>query len=196
LGGAAIDISGEPLPATTLEMCRNSDAVLLAAIGGYKWDSLRHLRPESGLLALRAGLGLFANLRPASILPQLIDSSSLKRGSGGVDIILWWYANSLAEFTGQPKGILLQKPVKRGGQYDGLHRSEIDRIGHVAFETARKRTGKLCSVDKANVLEVSLNCGAIAWSNLLKSIPTWNSHLYIDNAAMQLVRWPKQFDTM
>jgi len=198
IGGAAIDISGEPLPATTLEMCRNSDAVLLAAIGGYKWDSLpRHLRPESGLLALRAGLGLFANLRPASILPQLIDSSSLKREVvEGVDIMV------VRELTGgiyfgQPKGIFATETgEKRGVNTMAYTEAEIDRIGHVAFETARKRTGKLCSVDKANVLEVSQ-----LWRDrmveLAQEYPDVElSHLYIDNAAMQLVRWPKQFDTI
>ncbi len=198
IGGAAIDASGEPLPATTLEMCRNSDAVLLAAIGGYKWDSLpRHLRPESGLLALRAGLGLFANLRPAKIFPQLIDASSLKREVvEGVDIMV------VRELTGgiyfgQPKGIFATETgQKRGVNTMAYTEAEIDRIGRVAFETARKRTGKLCSVDKANVLEVSQ-----LWRDRMLQLATEYpdvelSHLYVDNAAMQLVRWPKQFDTI
>jgi len=198
IGGAAIDASGEPLPATTLEMCRNSDAVLLAAIGGYKWDSLpRHLRPESGLLALRAGLGLFANLRPAKIFPQLIDASSLKREVvEGVDIMV------VRELTGgiyfgQPKGIFATETgEKRGVNTMAYTEAEIDRIGRVAFETARKRTGKLCSVDKANVLEVSQ-----LWRDRMLQLATEYpdvelSHLYVDNAAMQLVRWPKQFDTI
>ncbi|MBW4637662.1 MAG: 3-isopropylmalate dehydrogenase [Gloeocapsa sp. UFS-A4-WI-NPMV-4B04] len=198
IGGAAIDATGEPLPATTLDMCRNSDAVLLAAIGGYKWDSLpRHLRPETGLLGLRAGLGLFANLRPAKILPQLIDASSLKREVvEGVDIMV------VRELTGgiyfgQPKGIFTTETgEKRGVNTMAYTEAEINRIGRVAFETARKRGGKLCSVDKANVLEVSQ-----LWrdriSQLASEYPDVElSHLYVDNAAMQLIRWPKQFDTI
>jgi len=198
IGGAAIDTIGEPLPAATLEMCCNSDAVLLAAIGGYKWDSLpRNLRPETGLLGLRAGLGLFANLRPAKILPQLIDASSLKREVvEGVDIMV------VRELTGgiyfgQPKGIFATETgEKRGVNTMAYTETEIDRIGRVAFETARKRGGKLCSVDKANVLEVSQ-----LWrdriTQLAQEYPDVElSHLYVDNAAMQLLRWPKQFDTI
>ncbi len=198
IGGAAIDSTGEPLPATTLDMCRNSDAVLLAAIGGYKWDSLpRHLRPETGLLGLRAGLGLFANLRPAKILPQLIDASSLKREVvEGVDIMV------VRELTGgiyfgQPKGIFTTETgEKRGVNTMAYTEAEIDRIGRVAFETAKKRGGKLCSVDKANVLEVSQ-----LWRDRITQLASEYpdielSHLYVDNAAMQLIRWPKQFNTI
>ncbi len=198
MGGAAIEATGEPLPAQTLEACRNSDAVLLAAIGGYKWDTLpRHLRPETGLLGLRAGLGLFANLRPAQILPQLIDASSLKpEVVSGVDIMV------VRELTGgiyfgQPKGIFTtESGEKRGVNTMAYTESEIDRIGRVAFETARQRGKKLCSVDKANVLEVSQ-----LWRDrmnlLAQDYPDVElSHLYVDNAAMQLVRAPKQFDTI
>ncbi len=198
MGGAAIDATGNPLPDDTLEMCRNSDAVLLAAIGGYKWDTLpRHQRPETGLLGLRAGLGLFANLRPAQILPQLVDASSLKREVvEGVDIMV------VRELTGgiyfgKPKGIFeTETGEKRGVNTMVYSESEIDRIGRVAFEAARKRGKKLCSVDKANVLEVSQ-----LWRDritlLSKEYPDVElSHLYVDNAAMQLVRWPKQFDTI
>lgn len=198
IGGAAIDATGEPLPDATLDLCRNSDAVLLAAIGGYKWDSLpRHLRPETGLLGLRAGLGLFANLRPAKILPQLIDASSLKREVvEGVDIMV------VRELTGgiyfgQPKGIFTTETgEKRGVNTMAYTETEIDRIGRVAFETARKRGGKLCSVDKANVLEVSQ-----LWRDRLIQLASEYpdvelSHLYVDNAAMQLIRYPKQFDTI
>ncbi|OUL22769.1 3-isopropylmalate dehydrogenase [Nostoc sp. RF31YmG] len=198
IGGAAIDATGEPLPAATLESCRNSDAVLLAAIGGYKWDSLpSHIRPEAGLLGLRAGLGLFANLRPAKILPQLIDASTLKREVvEGVDIMV------VRELTGgiyfgKPKGIFeTETGEKRGVNTMVYTESEIDRIGKVAFEAARKRSGKLCSVDKANVLEVSQ-----LWrdriTKLSQEYPDIElSHLYVDNAAMQLVRAPKQFDTI
>jgi 3-isopropylmalate dehydrogenase len=198
VGGVAIDATGEPLPADTLQTCRQSDAVLLAAIGGYKWDSLpSHLRPESGLLGLRAGLGLFANLRPARILPQLIDASSLKREVvEGVDIMV------VRELTGgiyfgQPRGIFAtESGEKRGVNTMAYTEFEIDRIARVAFETAQKRSGKLCSVDKANVLEVSQ-----LWRDRLTQVASEYadvelSHLYVDNAAMQLLRWPKQFDTI
>ncbi|MBD2384070.1 3-isopropylmalate dehydrogenase [Cylindrospermum sp. FACHB-282] len=198
IGGAAIDATGEPLPAISLDICRNSDAVLLAAIGGYKWDSLpSHLRPEAGLLGLRAGLGLFANLRPAKILPQLIDASTLKREIvEGVDIMV------VRELTGgiyfgKPKGIFsTETGEKRGVNTMVYTESEIERIARVAFEAARKRGGKLCSVDKANVLEVSQ-----LWRDRMIKLSTEYpdielSHLYVDNAAMQLVRAPKQFDTI
>ncbi|MBD2185078.1 3-isopropylmalate dehydrogenase [Planktothrix sp. FACHB-1355] len=198
VGGAAIDATGEPLPAATLETCRQSDAVLLAAIGGWKWDSLpSHQRPERGLLGLRSGLGLFANLRPAKILPQLIDASTLKREVvEGVDIMV------VRELTGgiyfgQPKGIFATETgEKRGVNTMAYTESEIDRIGRVAFETARKRGGKLCSVDKANVLEVSQ-----LWRDRIIQLASEYqdielTHLYVDNAAMQLVRAPKQFDTI
>jgi len=198
MGGAAIDATGEPLPAQTLEICRKSDAVLLAAIGGYKWDNLpRHLRPETGLLGLRAGLGLFANLRPAAILPQLIDASSLKREVvEGVDIMV------VRELTGgiyfgQPKGVFTTETgEKRGVNTMAYTESEIDRIGRVAFETAQKREKRLCSVDKANVLEVSQ-----LWRDRITALSSEYpdvelSHMYVDAAAMQLVRAPKQFDTI
>ncbi|MBE9053654.1 3-isopropylmalate dehydrogenase [Nostocales cyanobacterium LEGE 11386] len=198
IGGAAIDATGEPLPDVTLDTCRNSDAVLLAAIGGYKWDSLpSHLRPEAGLLGLRAGLGLFANLRPAQILPQLIDASTLKREVvEGVDIMV------VRELTGgiyfgKPKGIFTTDTgEKRGVNTMVYTESEIDRIGRVAFEAARKRSRKLCSVDKANVLDVS-QLWRDRMTQLAQEYPDVElSHLYVDNAAMQLLRAPKQFDTI
>ena len=198
MGGAAIDATGNPLPDETLTICKQSDAVLLAAIGGYKWDNLpRHQRPETGLLGLRAGLGLFANLRPAKILPQLINASSLKPEIvNGVDIMV------VRELTGgiyfgQPKGIFTTETgEKRGVNTMAYTESEIDRIGKVAFETAKKRGSKLCSVDKANVLEVSQ-----LWRDRITLLSAQYpdvelSHLYVDNAAMQLVRYPKQFDTI
>jgi 3-isopropylmalate dehydrogenase len=198
IGGAAIDRTGEPLPQATLDVCRGSDAVLLAAIGGYKWDNLpRQQRPETGLLGLRAGLNLFANLRPATILPQLIDASSLKREVvEGVDIMV------VRELTGgiyfgEPKGIFTTETgVKRGVNTMAYTETEIDRIAKVGFETAQKRRGKLCSVDKANVLDVSQ-----LWRDRVTAMSTNYpdvelSHLYVDNAAMQLVRAPKQFDTI
>lgn len=198
IGGVAIDATGKPLPTETLEMCRNSNGVLLAAIGGYKWDNLpRHQRPETGLLGLRAGLGLFANLRPAKILPQLIDASTLKREIvEGVDIMVVRELTGGVYF-GTPKGVFeTETGEKRGVNTMAYSESEIDRIARVGFETAQKRGGKLCSVDKANVLEVSQ-----FWRDritlLAQEYPDVElSHLYVDNAAMQLVRWPKQFDTI
>ncbi|MEM0980946.1 MAG: 3-isopropylmalate dehydrogenase [Cyanobacteria bacterium P01_H01_bin.58] len=198
IGGVAIDATGSPLPEATLAACRQSDAVLLAAIGGYKWDALpRQQRPETGLLGLRAGLGLFANLRPATILPQLVDASSLKREVvEGVDIMV------VRELTGgiyfgEPKGVFAAETgEKRGVNTMAYKESEIDRIGRVAFTTAQKRQGRLCSVDKANVLEVS-QLWRDRMTDLAAEYPDVElSHLYVDNAAMQLVRWPKQFDTI
>jgi 3-isopropylmalate dehydrogenase len=198
IGGAAIDATGEPLPAATLETCKQSDGVLLAAIGGYKWDNLpRHLRPETGLLGLRAGLGLFANLRPAAVLPQLIDASSLKREIvEGVDMMVVRELTGGVYF-GEPKGIFTTETgEQRGVNTMAYTESEIDRIAKVGFETAQKRTKKLCSVDKANVLEVSQ-----LWRDrvieMSKNYPDVElTHMYVDNAAMQLVRAPKQFDTI
>ncbi len=198
LGGAAIDATGEPLPTTTLDICKQSDAVLLAAIGGYKWDNLpSSQRPEAGLLGLRAGLELFGNLRPATILPQLIDASSLKREVvEGVDIMV------VRELTGgiyfgKPKGIFTSETGERRGVNTMVYtESEIERIGRVAFETAGQRGKKLCSVDKANVLEVS-QLWRSCITELGKEYPEVElSHMYVDNAAMQLVRNPKQFDTI
>jgi 3-isopropylmalate dehydrogenase len=198
IGGAAIDATETPLPEESLEKCRNCDAVLLAAIGGYKWDNLpRHQRPETGLLGLRAGLELFANLRPATILPHLVDASSLKREVvEGVDIMVVRELTGGVYF-GQPKGIFeTETGEKRGVNTMAYTASEIDRIARVGFETAQKRGGKLCSVDKANVLDVSQ-----LWRDQVTALASEYSdvelsHLYVDNAAMQLVRWPKQFDTI
>jgi 3-isopropylmalate dehydrogenase len=198
IGGAAIDNCGEPLPAATLEACRQSDGILLAAIGGYKWDNLpRHQRPETGLLGLRSGLELFANLRPAKIIPQLIDASTLKREViEGVDIMVVRELTGGVYF-GEPKGIFTtESGEKRGVNTMAYTVSEIDRIARVAFETAQKRSKRLCSVDKANVLEVSQ-----LWRDRVTEIAAEYpdvelSHLYVDNAAMQLVRSPKQFDTI
>lgn len=198
IGGAAIDATDNPLPEETIEKCRNSDSVLLAAIGGYKWDNLpREKRPETGLLGIRAALGLFANLRPATIFPQLIDASSLKKEVvEGVDIMV------VRELTGgiyfgKPKGIFTTETgEKRGVNTMAYTEPEIDRIAKVAFETALKRQKRLCSVDKANVLDVSQ-----LWRDRIikmsESYPEVElTHMYVDNAAMQLVRNPKQFDTI
>ncbi|AQK47427.1 isopropylmalate dehydrogenase3 [Zea mays] len=198
VGGSALDATGVPLPDETLDEAKGSDAVLLGAIGGYKWDTNeKHLKPETGLLQLRAGLGVFANLRPAAVLPQLVDASTLKKEvAEGVDIMV------VRELTG---GIYFGKPRGFGTNDKGddigfntevYSASEIDRIARVAFEVARKRRGKLCSVDKANVLEASM-----LWRKkvtaLASEFPDIElSHMYVDNAAMQLVRNPKQFDTI
>ncbi|KAF7012537.1 hypothetical protein CFC21_026719 [Triticum aestivum] len=198
MGGAALDAAGVPLPDETLAAARASDAILLGAIGGYKWDNNeKHLKPETGLLNIRAGLGVFANLRPATVLPQLVDASTLKKEvAEGVDIMV------VRELTG---GIYFGKPRGFGtndkGEETGFNTeiysvAEIDRIARVAFEVARKRGGKLCSVDKANVLEASM-----LWRKRVTAIASEFpdvelSHMYVDNAAMQLVRNPKQFDTI
>lgn len=198
IGGSAIDATGDPFPTATLEACKNSDSILLAAIGGYKWDNLpRQQRPETGLLALRSSLNLFANLRPATILPQLIEASTLKREVvEGTDIMV------VRELTGglyfgQPRGIFTTETgEKRGVNTMTYTESEIDRIGRVAFETAMKRKKKLCSVDKCNVLEVSQmwRDHMIALSAEYPEVEL--THLYVDNATMQLIRNPKQFDTI
>lgn len=198
VGGSALDSVGVPLPEETLSVARGSDAVLLGAIGGYKWDNNeKHLKPETGLLQLRAGLGVFANLRPAVVLPQLVDSSTLKKEvADGVDIMV------IRELTGgiyfgEPRGFGTNKNGEEIGFNTELYTiAEIDRIARIGFETARKRHGKLCSVDKANVLEASM-----LWrkrvSLLASEYPDVElSHMYVDNAAMQLVRNPKQFDTI
>lgn len=198
VGGAAIDSTGDPLPLSTLEACRNSDAVLLAAIGGPQYDNLpREKRPESGLLALRSGLGLFANLRPVKIVPALIAASSLKQEViAGVDLMV------VRELTGgiyfgQPKGrVVAENGDERGFNTMTYSSSEVDRIARVAFELAMQRRGKLCSIDKANVLDVSQ-----LWRERVTALASEYpqvslSHMYVDNAAMQLVRNPGQFDVL
>jgi 3-isopropylmalate dehydrogenase len=245
IGGAALDAVNDPFPDESLEQCLASDSVLLACIGGYKWDNNpRELRPESGLLKMRKSMGLFANLRPAKVLPQLISSSTLKpEVVEGVDVMV------VRELTGDvyfgtPKGIdvvdgtyirreygeyLPPIPALDGGgplnippllyvlpvyRYSHTHvhahigqrvgynnmiysESEIERIARVAGDVASKRGGKLCSVDKANVLDVSQ-----LWRDVVTDVITKDfsdvelSHMYVDNAAMQLIRWPKQFDTI
>ncbi|KAK4761049.1 hypothetical protein SAY87_005942 [Trapa incisa] len=198
VGGAALDLTGVPLPEETLAAAQQSDAVLLGAIGGYKWDkNEKHLKPETGLLQLREGLKVFANLRPATVLPQLVDASTLKREvAEGVDLMV------VRELTG---GIYFGKPrgfkTDWNGEEIGFNTevyatSEIDRIARVAFETARKRRGKLCSVDKANVLEASMLWRKRVMAISLEYPDVELTHMYVDNAAMQLVRNPNQFDTI
>ncbi len=199
VGGAAYDEFGTPLPDVTMDKARAADAILLGAVGGPKWDNLedRELRPEKGLLGLRSGLELFGNLRPAILYPQLADASSLKpEVVSGLDILI------VRELTGgiyfgKPRGIRMLENGEREGYNTYVYsESEIRRIAKVAFESAQKRGKKLCSVDKANVLEVT-----VLWREIMnevaKDYPDVElSHMYVDNAAMQLVRAPKQFDVM
>jgi len=198
LGGAAIDACGKPLPEETLEKARAADAILLGAVGGPRWDSVeRSLRPEKGLLEIRSKLGLFGNLRPAILYPQLAGASALKpEVVSGLDILI------VRELTGgiyfgEPRGIrILENGERQGFNTDVYSESEIRRIGRLAFELARKRGGRLCSVDKANVLEVT-----VLWREVMDELaPEYAdvelSHMYVDNAAMQLVRAPRQFDVL
>uniref|UniRef100_UPI0040477C04 3-isopropylmalate dehydrogenase n=1 Tax=Cyanobium sp. TaxID=2164130 RepID=UPI0040477C04 len=197
MGGAAIDATGEPLPASTLEACKRADAVLLAAIGSPQYDSLpREKRPETGLLGLRAGLGLFANLRPVKIIPALVDASSLKREViEGVDLMVVRELTGGVYF-GTPKGRVEADGHVRAFNTMAYSDFEIDRIAKVGFDLATQRGGRLCSVDKANVLDVSQ-----LWRDRVEALhadyPAVElSHMYVDNAAMQLVRSPKQFDVL
>jgi 3-isopropylmalate dehydrogenase len=198
IGGAAIDQTGVPLPDNTLNLCKKADAVLLGAVGGPKWDNLeRAIRPEKGLLGLRSGLNLFANLRPALLYPALANASTLKSEVvENLDILI------VRELTGdiyfgQPRGIRTLENGERQG-FDTMHycESEIERIARVAFESARRRNKKVCSVDKANVLDTSMLWREIV-TKIAKEYPDVElSHQYVDNAAMQLVRAPKQFDVI
>ena len=198
IGGAAYDETGSPLPKETLAIADDADAILLGAVGGYKWESLDiSVRPEKGLLGIRSELNLFANLRPAILYPQLADASSLKAEIvSGLDIMI------VRELTGgiyfgKPRGIrTLPSGEKEGFNTLVYRESEVIRIGKVAFDIARKRQGRVCSVDKANVLE-STELWRETMINLSKDFSDIElSHMYVDNAAMQLVREPKQFDVM
>ncbi|WP_438802355.1 3-isopropylmalate dehydrogenase [Gulbenkiania mobilis] len=198
LGGAGYDAYGQPYPDVTQKLCREADAVLLGAVGGPQYDTLdRPLRPERGLLAIRKDLNLFANLRPAILYPELANASTLKpEVVSGLDIMI------VRELTGdiyfgQPRGIAVNELGEREA-YNTMRysESEIRRIAHVAFGIAMKRNKKLCSVDKANVLETTE-----FWKEIMidvaRAYPEVElSHMYVDNAAMQLVRNPKQFDVM
>ena len=198
LGGAALDVHGVPLPEETLARAREVDAILLGAVGGPKWDDVeRHLRPEKGLLGIRSELQLFGNLRPAILYPQLADASSLKPEIvSGLDILI------VRELTGgiyfgEPRGIRTLENGEREGFNTYVYReSEVRRIAHLAFELARKRDGRLCSVDKSNVLEAT-----ILWREVVEEVASEYpdvelSHMYVDNAAMQLVMAPKRFDVI
>ena len=198
IGGAGYDAAGDPLPAATLALARGADAILLGAVGGPKYDALpRAVRPEQGLLRIRKELGLFANLRPAMLYAELANASTLKSEVvAGLDIMI------LRELTGdiyfgQPRGRRETANGEREG-FDTMKysESEIRRIAQVGFSIARKRARKLCSVDKANVLDTS-----ILWREVVNEVArdypdVALSHMYVDNAAMQLVRAPKQFDVM
>ena len=201
LGGCAVDATGNPYPEATQKLAQAADAVLLGAVGGPKWDQLpREQRPECGLLGIRKQLGLFANLRPAVLYAELANASTLKpEVVSGLDILI------VRELTGdiyfgQPRGVEMREIDGRAQRYgyNTMHYSEdeIRRIGRVAFEAARKRNKKLCSVDKMNVLETTQ-----LWRDVMNELaPEYPdvelSHMLVDNAAMQLVRAPKQFDVM
>ncbi|PLX89542.1 MAG: 3-isopropylmalate dehydrogenase, partial [Desulfuromonas sp.] len=199
VGGIAIDEDGKALPETTVELCKQSDAVLFGSVGGPKWEHLPpDDQPERGaLLPLRKIFGLFCNLRPAIIFPALTGNSSLKPEviEGGFDLLV------VRELTGgiyfaQPKGIEGEGPDRTGFDTMKYSDAEVERISHVAFQAARKRGGKVCSIDKANVLSTS-----VLWREVVERVAKQYSdvelsHMYVDNAAMQLCRWPKQFDVM
>ncbi len=197
LGGGAVDATGNPYPEATQKLAREADAVLLGAVGGPQWDSLpREKRPERGLLGIRKDLNLFANLRPAILYPELANASTLKPEIvAGLDILI------VRELTGdiyfgQPRGIREENGERVGFNTMVYSESEIRRIGHVAFQAAQKRNKKLCSVDKMNVLE----CTQL-WRDVMIEIAhdypdVELSHMLVDNAAMQLVKAPKQFDVM
>mmetsp|Transcript_1316 Transcript_1316/g.3103 ORF Transcript_1316/g.3103 Transcript_1316/m.3103 type:complete len:401 (+) Transcript_1316:182-1384(+) len=198
IGGAAIEATGVPLPDETMTMCKASDAVLLSAIGGYKWDTMPpELRPERGLLGLRSGLNAFANLRPAQVFPQLADASTLKREVvSGVDIMI---VRELVGgiYFGKPRGIeTTPEGYRRGFNTMVYSEPEIERIAKVAFEIAMVRGKRLCSVEKSNVLEVSMLWKEVV-SRMASDYPEVElSHMYVDNAAMQLIRAPRNFDTI
>lgn len=197
MGGIAFDQYGDPLPEATLALAEQADAVLLGAVGGEKWDKIeRSLRPERGLLRLRAALDLFCNLRPAMLFEPLAAASSLRpEFVSGLDLMI------IRELTGgiyfgQPRGIETKDGIRVGHNTLVYNETEIDRITRVAFDIASKRSGRLCSVDKANVLEATE-----LWRDVVKEVavdfPNVElEHMYVDNAAMQLVRQPKHFDVI
>jgi 3-isopropylmalate dehydrogenase len=198
IGGAGYDSTGQPLPDATLKLAQSADAVLMGAVGGPKYDALpRALRPEQGLLAIRKALGLFANLRPALLYPELAAVSTLKTEVvAGLDLMI------VRELTGDiyfgsPRG----RRTNAAGAIEGFDtmlysEPEIRRIARVGFEIAGKRGGKLCSVDKANVLDTSILWREIVTSMAADYPAVQLSHMYVDNAAMQLVRNPRQFDVI
>ena len=198
VGGIAVDGHGSPLPETTLALARDADAILLGAVGGPKWDSVeRRLRPEQGLLDLRAELGVFANLRPVITYGSLVQASTLKpEVVSGLDLMI------VRELTGgiyfgQPRGVRTLDDGQRQGFNTLVYTEyEIERICRVAFDLAMKRGRKLCSVDKSNVLDVSVLWREVAMRVGADYSEVALSHMYVDNAAMQLVRDPRQFDVL
>ena len=198
IGGAGYEAFGDPLPDNTLQLAKDSDAVLLGAVGDWKYDKLeRHLRPERGLLRIRKELNLFANLRPALLYPELAGASTLKpEVVSGLDLMI------IRELTGdiyfgQPRGIsTLENGEREGINTMRYNESEIRRIGRVAFDIAMKRNKKVCSVDKANVLETTELWRQVMIELSAEYPEVELSHMYVDNAAMQLIRAPKQFDVM
>ena len=197
IGGVAYDETGSPLPEETINSAKSCDSILLGAVGGPKWESLeRDLRPERGLLGIRAELDLFANLRPAILYPQLANASSLKtKIVSGLDLMI---VRELVGgiYFGEPRGVEVRDGERFGINSATYYESEIARIGHSAFQIAQKRGKRVCSVDKANVLEV-----CELWREVMEEVSrdypdVALSHMYVDNAAMQLVRDPKQFDVM
>ncbi len=198
VGGAGYDSAGDPLPAQTLALCERADAILFGAVGAPRYDRLeRSLRPEQGLLRLRKHFDLFANLRPAVVYPELAHASTLRpEVVAGLDLLIIRELTSDIYF-GKPRGVIVNEAGEREG-FDTMRytESEIRRIAVTAFETARKRAGRLCSVDKANVLETTQ-----LWRDVVSEVhgdyaDVELSHMYVDNAAMQLIRNPRQFDVM
>jgi len=202
IGGAAFDAFEHPLPAATLELAKSSDAILFGAVGDWKYDSLpREFRPEQAILGLRKNLGLFANLRPAILYPELANASSLKPEIvSGLDILI------IRELTGDiyfgtPRGVRTAEDGPYKGEREGFDTmryadTEVRRIARIGFESARKRNKKLCSVDKANVLETSQFWRDIVIEVSREYPDVTLSHMYVDNAAMQLVRAPREFDVI
>lgn len=197
VGGSAYDETASPLPQATLDAAHECDSILLGAVGGYQWEKLeRDLRPERGLLGLRAELDLFSNLRPAILYPQLASASTLKEEVvSGLDLMI---VRELVAgiYFGQPRGVEVRDGEKYGFNTATYFKSEIERIGHSAFKIAQLRNKRVCSVDKANVLEVC-ELWRETMIEVAKDYPGVElSHMYVDNAAMQLVKAPKQFDVM
>lgn len=197
IGGSAYDETGSPLPEETLKAAKECDSILLGAVGGYQWEALdRQLRPERGLLGLRVEMDLFSNLRPAILYPQLAGASSLKEYLvSGLDLMI---VRELVGgiYFGEPRGIEVKDGQRFGVNTATYFESEITRIGHSAFQIAQKRDKRVCSVDKANVLEI-----CELWREVMEEVSkdypdVELSHMYVDNAAMQLVKAPKQFDVM
>ena len=198
IGGSAIDAAGDPLPEETVHKCRNADAVFLAAVGGPKWDALApEKRPEKGLLRIRKELELFANLRPAMLLPELAGACLLRPdiAAKGLDLVV------VRELTGdiyfgEPRGQEMRDGLRTGYNTMVYNEEEIRRIATVAFETARKRRNKVCSVEKSNVLETSRLWKEVVIETHRQYADVELTHMYVDNAAMQLVRDPSQFDVI